>query len=107
MKSVLESAGRSVEQQRKDHFRRKAVVRNVHKVFECKQDGKDRKEMKERVKAEDWGSEIGKYGGLWLTEVQVDRRSSTMGCQDERKIAVESQLKFRKFVLSRRMCMGV
>ncbi len=107
LNEVLENARKGVEQQRKDYLRRKAVIGAKRaESLKAKQDSKDRKEMKERVRAEDLSSEIGKYGGLWLTEMQVEERLSTMGCQDERKRAVESQLKFRKFVLKQKNVHG-
>jgi hypothetical protein len=67
--------------------------------LEQKKSDQERKEVKERVRAEDLTVDVGKYGGYWANEKDMDEWINE--CEDdlEKRKGVEAQLKFRKFVL--------
>ena len=99
MKEYVESARASVKEQVTEFRKRMIVVRSKRaERLREKQGVQERKDMRDRVKAENLTIDIGKYGGLWNSVKEVDEHLSMID-ESERRVAVEGQLKFRKYVL--------
>ena len=79
-------------------LRKASVQQKRAEVQAAKGVEKEKKEVRERVRKEACTADIVRYGGLWQLVDEVDERLAAM--DDRRKrAALESQLKFRHFVL--------
>ena len=80
--------------------RRMALVgAEIASKLEHKKSEKDRKDVKERVHAEDLMLDVGKYGGYWASEKDMDAWLKECTNEAEKSKMVEAQIKFRKCVL--------
>ena len=61
-----------------------------------------KKESRTRLIEEKLCAEISKYGGLWLTEKQIETKLAEMETDSEKHVALKCQLQFRQKVIS--MC---
>ena len=58
-----------------------------------------KKESRTRLMKEKLCAEISKYGGLWLTEEQIETKSAEMVTDSEKRAALKCQLQFRQKVI--------
>jgi len=97
---IMEVARMSVVQQKDDYMRRKEVNAAKHKEYmEKNKNLKECKEMKEKTRVEEISVQIGMYGGLWVSKRDIVKRLKGISGMENRRNAIECQLKFRKFVL--------
>ena len=61
-----------------------------------------KKESRTRLIEEKLCAEISKYGGLWLTEKQIETKLAEMETDSEKHVALKCHLQFRQKVIS--MC---
>ena len=59
-----------------------------------------KKELRTRLMKEKLCAEINKYGGLWLTEEQIETKLSEMENDSEKCATLKCQLQFREKVIS-------
>uniref|UniRef100_W5MZG7 Uncharacterized protein n=1 Tax=Lepisosteus oculatus TaxID=7918 RepID=W5MZG7_LEPOC len=106
---VLEIARRSVKEQRATFGKRIQKIKEVRvkALSERKKvKVKDSSEENEMTLKQQLTAELGRYGGLWETEEQIDEQIQLLD-ESSRYAAVISQLKFRRFVLGMKNEQGI
>ena len=98
---VLQLARNSKQSQRQQYIERKAAIRRrrEEKLAQAKQE-KEKREIKERVQKENLVQKVEELGGLWKTTVEVDQKLKDIVSEKEKKVAIQSQLQFRKTILN-------
>ena len=101
MKLVRESVSKQYQElkQQKMKNRKGKNEKPLDKTEEAR-----KKESRTRLMNEKLCAEISMYGGLWLTEEQIETISAVMETDSEKRAALECQLQFRQKVIS--MCPG-
>ena len=99
MKLVRESVSKQYQElkQQKMKKRKGKNEKPLDKTEEAR-----KKESRTRLMNEKLCAEISMYGGLWLTEEQIETILAVMETDSEKRAALECQLQFRQKVIS--MC---
>ena len=100
---TMKWARESVSKQYQDFKQRRMEIRkakNEKRLDKIEQTRK--KESRRRLTKEKLCAEISKYGGLWLTEEQIEIKVAEMETDSENRAALKCQLQFRQKVIS--MC---
>ena len=83
--------------------RKKKIVRERKlELMKEKQEKREKQAATRERRKEELGIEIGKYGGLWQNEQDLERNMRSLEDR-ERKDAIIAQIKYRKQVLSTRL----
>ncbi|MBN3312970.1 SPIN4 protein, partial [Atractosteus spatula] len=104
---VLSQARESVKEQRAVFCERMARIRDARlQTLREKKEKKIEKETRDIRTKEVLAVEIGKYGGLWNSEEEIDEQLRNLD-EDKKLLAVTTQLKFRRFVIGMKNEKGV
>ena len=90
----------SVSKQDQDFKQQRMEIRKAknEKRFDKIEEAR-KKESRTRLMKEKLCAEISKYGGLWLTEEQIETKSAEMVTDSEKRAALKCQLQFRQKVI--------
>ena len=99
MKWARESISKQYQdlKQRRMEIRKEKNEKRLDKIEEARKKKSRTRLMKEKLCAE-----ISKYGGLWLTEEQIETKLAEMETDSEKRVTLKCQLQFRQKVIS--MC---
>jgi hypothetical protein len=99
-KAVMEMVRNSKASQRQQFIERKAIIRKKReeKLEKGKQE-KERKETKLRMLKQDLVQKVEELGGMWKTDTEVDEQIAKISKEKDKKIAIKTQIQFRKIVL--------
>ena len=100
---IIQRAIQQVPKKRKELQRKKKIIceRKLEQMKEKREKREKQAATRERRK-EELGIVIGKYGGLWQNEQDLERNINSLE-DHERKEAIIAQIKYRKQVLSTRV----
>ena len=98
--AVMKMAQVSKASQRQQFIERKAIIRRQReeKLEKGKQE-KGRKETKLRMLKQDLVQKVEELGGMWKTNEEIDEKIANISTEKDRKIAIKTQIQFRKIVL--------
>ena len=98
--AVMKMAQVSKASQRQQFIERKAIIRRQReeKLEKGKQE-KDRKETKLRMLKQDLVQKVEELGGMWKTNQEIDEKITNISTEKDKKIAIKTQIQFRKIVL--------
>ena len=97
MKWARESVSKQYQdfKQRRMEIRKAKNEKRLDKIEEAR-----KKESRTRLMKEKLCAEISKYGGLWLTEEQIEAKLEEVETDSEKRAALKCQLQFRQKVIS-------
>ena len=97
MKWARESFSKQYQdfKQRRMEIRKAKNEKQSDKIEEAR-----KKESRTRLMKEKLCAEISKYGGLWLTEEQIEAKLAEVETDSEKRAALKCQLQFRQKVIS-------